>query len=291
MDNDFSKISPTAKGSAYALSFCDIPFAKEIAKEAKLEQYLGGIASHFGLTNNPNSFIVKKIIANFAPLTEARFKSISEVLKKYKIKNILEIASGLSPRGLIMTKDPKITYIETDLPEIIVEKQQIVKNILKNTHLERPNLKFMAANALSLQELSAAAESLHSPLAIINEGLLRYLTFDEKITVAKNIKQIFSLKEGVWISPDFQPIEKRTGLQVKILLKVASLTGRDTKQNSFQNEKDLENFLQQTRFKIHSIPQLDLVGDLSSAKNFNIPQKHINQILSKRLTYILTPPI
>lgn len=285
---DFNKISPTARGSAYALSFCDIPYAEEIVEEAKVEEFLGALAGRFGLANSPKSFIIKKIIAKFAPLNEGRFRSASEILKRRGIKNILEIAAGLSPRGLAITADSTVNYVETDLPEMLAEKERLVKSILAKQNITRPNLKFFAANALDFDALAKASEHLAPPIAIINEGLLTYLTMEEKIVVAQNIHRLLKQKKGVWISPDFQPLEKRTGIKAAILKKVIDLTGRDTAKNSFQNEKELSDFLRETNFKMEAIPQLELMGELACAKRFNISPEDIQESLGHRKIYILS---
>ena len=52
------------------------------------------------------------------------------------IKNILELSSGFSFRGLNMCKDSGVFYIDTDLPEIIENKKVILdlqKNASKNS--------------------------------------------------------------------------------------------------------------------------------------------------------------
>ena len=44
---------------------------------------------------------------------------------------VLEIAAGLSPRGLEMTRNPDAVYVESDLAEILGVEETIAKT---NTH-------------------------------------------------------------------------------------------------------------------------------------------------------------
>ena len=87
---EHNKISPTAKISGYWRSLSDIPFSKEIADSIEAEktarQILGDRFS---------------MLLNFTPpIMEARYKAIDFGLKKYNVENVLELAAGLSPRGL-----------------------------------------------------------------------------------------------------------------------------------------------------------------------------------------------
>lgn len=288
---DFNKISPTARGTLYALTFCDVPYAKELLQKAHALDNLAQFAKQVGMNSNPDSWLNKKILALFSPNVELRFKSTLAILKQRGIKNILEIAAGLSPMGLVMTEDPEVKYIETDLPEILEQKKAAVNAILDEKGIERPNLKLAPANALNFEELWSAIKDLPGPVAVINQGLLRYLTDDEKFKVAQNVRKILAEKGGVWVSPDFEPLKGRHWLLNYVHTRLTRrITERDTRRNAFQNEKDLEKFLNASRFDFQAIPQMELVaGELASAKNLNISQRKIKKRCSGLMNYILTP--
>ena len=108
----YSPIEPTAWLTAYLRSYSDIPYCAEIFSEMERIKSI----------NIPPE--MKK--PNLAPQLEARYKLISKVLKKCGVDQILELASGLTPRGLNQTlKNESIKYVEIDLPEVVKMKKAI----------------------------------------------------------------------------------------------------------------------------------------------------------------------
>src|SRR5690625_922725 len=91
---EYSKISPTAKLAAYWKAQSDIPYAAEIADAVGAEQTAKELANN--LDDPMTQFSV--------PVAEARYKSLTYAIKKSNFHNVLEIASGLSPRGFEITE-------------------------------------------------------------------------------------------------------------------------------------------------------------------------------------------
>ncbi len=84
----------------------------------------------------------------------------------------VDVASGLSPRGLILAQErPEIQVIEIDLPDVIKEKQQRLKRN-RNINIP-PNLSWMPANL----DITPLPEVLGTTKVhvISAEGLLPYL--------------------------------------------------------------------------------------------------------------------
>lgn len=112
----------------------------------------------------------------------SRHKGIDALLARHiesgRVTQVIELAAGLSPRGWRFTQryGDRITYIETDLPQMA----ELKRKLLAEAGLAAPNHRVVAVNALlnsgpmSLHEL---AESLDpkAGLAIVTEGLLSYL--------------------------------------------------------------------------------------------------------------------
>ncbi|HEY4362453.1 MAG TPA: class I SAM-dependent methyltransferase [Bryobacteraceae bacterium] len=185
---DFSRVSMTALGPVIARAeYTDIPFAKEVLSalhghsDPPSEEFLSGLRGH-------------------APFFEARFKAVSRLLLGYRATQILELASGFSTRSL----DPNFrhtTYVEVDLPKMIEQKRKIVTALLGSVP---PHLHFSTANVLDRNELTQPLMHFRpgEPVHLTSEGLLRYLTFDEKSQLAENVRHILSLNGGAWITPD-----------------------------------------------------------------------------------------
>lgn len=280
------KISPTAKFVAYLRTFSDIPFSKDISAVSDSENVFKDIGGEYTET-----------MIKFAPLLEARFKVISAIIEQQKIKNVLEIASGVSPRGLIMSEDPSVNYVEADLPTILAEKEKIVRDILGRSKQTRPNLHFAKTDVLKLEELQAAALPLNSPMAVEHEGLLNYLTREEKMVAAKNIHQLLSQKNGIWITPDIstrQEMEKILSLNENlrnILSIISGITERNMETNAFKDEEDIQTFFRETGFEAEVRPQLDFINidDLSSIHNLNLDKEQVAKLLATRKVFILHP--
>ena len=125
----YEKISTTAKLVAHIRAFTDIPFAKEIAAASGAEkdfQTLAGQSAEF--------------MTHFAFNWGARYKTTDQIIARYDITQVLEIAAGLPPRGLAMTENPDVLYLATDLPEILEQEKAIAEPILTKLNIHRPNL-------------------------------------------------------------------------------------------------------------------------------------------------------
>jgi len=288
---EHNKISPTAKISGYWRSLSDIPFSKEIADsigaEQTAKQMLGDRFS---------------MLLNFTPpIMEARYKAIDLGLKKYKIVNVLELAAGLSPRGLGLAAS-NIRYVGTDLPEIYSECYPIINEIALRLGVPTDNLHYQAANVLNKSELENAVEHFHSEkFGICNEGLLMYLNKEEKAIMAKNIRDLLSIGGGYWVSTDFVFNDVRNKLlnslkpELKktlesVLGSVSSQVDRDIAGNDFKNEFEAIKFYEDLDFKIEKFPFYDGSYKLSSLTNIMEDLKEpVLNLLSTSMAWILTP--
>src|SRR5206468_6588306 len=99
----------------------------------------------------------------------------------------LELASGVALRGLAMTQEPSVTYVESDLPELTDAKVSLVSALCRQYNLAiHGNLHLVAANALDNHQLQTAVKHFrrHQPVGVVHEGLLPYLSACEMVTVA-----------------------------------------------------------------------------------------------------------
>ncbi len=175
---DFRRVSVTALIPAFARGdHTSIPWAKEI---------LAFLRSHGAtLSDGPWS---EDTARGFAPVFEARFRAVSRVVAERGVTQVLELAAGFSPRGMDLARQG-IVYVETDLAESMTRKREIVTAILGAVP---ENLHLCAASAIDRSQLleccSPFVPGRH--VAVTTEGLLRYLTFDEKALVARNVHEI-----------------------------------------------------------------------------------------------------
>lgn len=97
------------------------------------------------------------------------------------VGQVVEIAAGLSPRGLRLTHDhPALTYVEADLPGMAARKRRVVARLA--TDSER--IRVVDLDALveggegSLEQLFAGLNP-RVGTAVVTEGLLMYLGRDD----------------------------------------------------------------------------------------------------------------
>jgi O-methyltransferase involved in polyketide biosynthesis len=289
MEKSYQKISPTAKLLAYLRNFTDIPFAKEIAAESGAEKTFQELRGESAESD-----------VRFAPIYEARYKATDRIIAQSSITQILEVAAGLSPRGLAMTENPDVVYVVTDLPQILEQEEAISKEILARLNSHRPNLHFQVANALDRKSLwrAAAPFNPNQPIAIITEGLLAYFSRGEKEELAGNIHELLGKYGGVWITPG---VGSKQGMEIasqvdgsvrQRLNRVSSIAGRNRESNLFADEKDIQQFFSEAGFTIEEYPHSNVCEDLSSIKLLNLNLEEILkiQLLLKLVkTLILTP--
>ena len=188
LDDDFASIIPTALHTLYPLVFTDIPYSKDM---------LNALEKLHGFPENLKN-------KNLAIELEARYKLTDKLLMDSKINQVVELACGYTTRGLsLCEKNSEMQYVEVDLPYVIETKTKLI-----NTFTKIPdNLKLCSGNALDFDRLNKICKSFKDkkPIAIINQGLMRYLNFDEKRQLAENIFKIISKNNGVWITCDVTP--------------------------------------------------------------------------------------
>lgn len=285
---DHENISPTAKLVAYWRKFSDIPYSQDIASLFNTEEVFKD--KFVGLNDDDQE---NNALAAFL---ELRYKSILHEIKKSAIKQVLEFASGISLRGLSMTEDKTITYVETDLPLITKEKIKVVKSMMEKHRIAgRENLFFYEANILNPGEIENATAHFRAdePIAIINEGLFQYLTKEEKKKAAQNILSLLKKYGGIWLTPDLEtkeqihdhPFDKDRYRNFFDM--VERSTGRNFKDNAFKDEEELVSFFEDLGFSIEWLPQLDQGISLSCLEKRPISKK-AKEALSKLRLYKLT---
>jgi len=191
-ERNFDTVSPSAKMLLLMKGYTPIPFARQAAE----------------LMMQPEKYrpdYERKDFAFWARTAhlESRYWSINQLLDDLNIKNILELSSGFSFRGLEAAKQEGIYYIDTDLEGVIDIKKDFISSLSPGNHSMAGKLEVAALNALDEKELRKLVS--HFPageIAIVNEGLLMYLNMEEKEKLCKSIHAILKERGGCWITAD-----------------------------------------------------------------------------------------
>jgi len=277
---DFDKISPTALLVAYVRQFSDIPYTPEIAALSKAEV----TASQFVVQGQKQPVMMAAVV-------EARYKAIEQVRTRFHHTQILELASGLLPRGMILSEHPEITFIESDLAVMLQQKRRLVNQIIG----DRANLHFAAIDATdSLNPLSLSKYfQSDQPVTVLCEGLLMYLTLAEKQRVFANVRSLLQTYGGVWITPDLTTkaigqMRQRDPIIRQVFEKIASVTHRTFEENEFDDLDHIYRCAQEQGFQVESFNMVEVIDQLRCLSALGIDRELAKMVLSATPVFALT---
>lgn len=290
---DPNRISPTAKLTAYWRAQSRMAYAAEIAEAVGAEQTAKKMMG--AGVPEMTAFSVLSIVA--------RYRSVNFALKESGLTNVLELACGLSPRGLEIARDQGI-YVGTDLPGISEETFPVFRKIASREKISEANLHYRVVNAMEADQLETAAAVFNAePLAICNEGLLMYLSKEEKEIVAQNIRKVLLCHGGVWITPDiafheilFHAIRSdAAGAAIRKnaesrLKGVSEMTGRNFMDNYFHDEGEAVQFYKRLGFTLREFPmwnENDTLPSVPVLQEYSKPM--MLRLLSLAKVWILKP--
>ncbi len=270
---DFRRVSETALVPAFARGeYTEIPWAKEML--AVLRER--GAA----LSDGPWSADAAR---KYAAYFEARFRAVNHVLEELGATQVLELAAGFSPRGIDFARRG-VAYVEADLADSVALKREVVTAILGSVP---EGLHLCAASVIDREQLLACCSAFVAgrPAAVTTEGLLRYLTFEEKTNLAANVHEILRRYGGWWVTPDIHlrswaqrqnPADHQSELET---------LGRDLHANYFGDLDHAQEFFEGCGFAVDSRPLLEGIRDQISASG----DEELLAELSDRRLFVLTP--
>jgi O-methyltransferase involved in polyketide biosynthesis len=122
--------------------------------------------------------VARPFIGLRAPLHLAlihRHTLIDALLRASGCLRVLELAAGLSRRGVTFAADPRIDYVEVDRPDVVAKKRRLLERTADGrAALARANFRIVAADVLT-DSFEAFCPTDGTPLFVIAEGLLMYL--------------------------------------------------------------------------------------------------------------------
>jgi O-methyltransferase involved in polyketide biosynthesis len=286
MDNAYEKISLTAQLAAYMRQFSDIPFASDVAELLHSREVFEALLQ--GRQMAPEDLLW------YAPIFEVRYKSVTEAIRRTGSRQILELASGLTLRGLAFTQDPRYIYIESDLTGISAEKRAIIASLRQKYGLaDHANLHFPAVNALDRGQLHEAVKRLNrnQPLVVVSEGLFPYLSPDEMRTVVGNIRELLAEFRGHWITPDFSikdEVNQVSDQQRNFRRIVAAATEHEMYNNAFDSLEQLIAFLREMGLSAAVHNAAEEIGEIISVRSLHLPATLLDPIKASLRLWVLS---
>ena len=256
---DFSTISPSAKSLLLMKGYTNIPYARQTAELLKYPE-------KFTPDFDKKDFMFWARTLHF----EDRYWSIDDLLRDLNLKNILELSSGFSFRGLETSKQEGIYYIDTDLPSVTDKKKKFVTALKDEKNNFSGTLELLTLNALDANQFQEVVN--HFPtgkITIVNEGLLIYLDTDEKEKLCSIIHDILKERGGYWITTDIYIKNQFEKTDLKI-------------------DKDTSDFLEQHKIEENKFNSFDEAVEFFNHMGFDIDKEaRVDYAKLSSLKYIL----
>lgn len=278
--------------TAYWRAKSDIPHSREVAQVVQGED----------MTQQLIGQQMTSIMAQYSPMVfEARYKAINRGLQLCKAGNVMELASGLSPRGLGVARAGH-TYVGADLPNMIEESAPLMTSIAVHDGIDTGHLFYEAVNVLEQEQMEMAAQHFDGAgFDICNEGLLMYLNLEEKTRLCANIHALLAPARGSWITTDIEfhmlraRLLKSVNTEVRELYKnaiadISNRVGRDMMNNEFLTIEDASTFFTHAGFDFRRFPFYDggyALSTLEEAPEY--VRNPLLEVLSSIHVWILTP--
>lgn len=220
------------------------------------------------LEDNPLSVFAHIPFARRLPLcistiSEVLYESANDLIFEAGNPTILDIACGYSPRVLLMAP-LGFTYIGADLPDVADDLEARKKDILP------PSAEVLAGyktlDATNQEQMESVLGALREPITVVTQGLLTYLTLEEKAQLCEGVRSLLERDGGCWIIPDTDPQnmlmdafravlgDVATGVVKNVYQIVDKLIGRDRSKMGWQTSEEIEDALVAAGFKVRSVP-------------------------------------
>ena len=206
-------------------------------------------------------------------------RQLDHFLAEHPDAQILEIATGLSPRGWrYRQKFPNLVYIEADLPDMAAAKRQALSQIEKPA----PRIEAVDLFGDGFQQLLDTLDS-KKPLIIISEGLVNYFTKDMLndlwTRLATGLKRF---PTGVYLTDIYpEPITRRLGRLIWNSSKVLKVMSRSAFSFHFISPTEAIHAMQAAGFKTSRVFQpSDKVQTVSkNEKNQDAISEHLGDLV------------
>lgn len=250
MERDFNTISPSAGALLMMKALTDIPFAKDTAA------MVGDLEAFTKAAREKRSRVMMGRIIHF----ENRYKTIDGALSDINPQQVLELSSGFSCRGLHMALHKDVTYIDTDLPEFISHKKQLVERLIAEKQLQlKGKLYIEPLNAMDEAQFNKVVQLLPpGPVTVVNEGLLVYLNTGEKTQLCATIHRLLKERGGYWVTGD-----------VYIKRDMSHLLGQP--QDAF--DEQLTKFLEEHRIEDNKFENYEAALDFFTRCHFRVKRR------------------
>lgn len=215
---DTSRISPTAHYTAYV-------WYRNGMSVPELATPKGRMLFHALAPANRVLAMAGK--ADMESVLLARHRVIDHLLqaaiRSGEVGQVVEIAAGLSPRGLRMRRRfPDVSYVEADLPGMVQTKRERIGHLLDAQHVLRPINALSERGDDSLEALASELDPTNG-VAVITEGLLPYFDRAMGERIWKNVSSFLgAFPQGLYLSDYYLEEDSRRVVGAKQMASLIS---------------------------------------------------------------------
>lgn len=289
-DNDsFDPVSPTAKIVGFLRSRDPaLQIARELAMDVQGQELLESLTD-----------LDRETQELMGVLFQSRHHAINAAIADAKTSQVIELAAGISPRGLQWARSmPETLYVETDLPALMIHKAKLLRNhILASDQVNLGILHCCGLDVLDANEFSEILNSVdvNASFVIVSEGLLLYFDDEELNRFLDNLAAILKkFPKSVWVSDMVtkqslkELIESHPGV-ASAVRKVFSMTGRSViKANPFVSDACVEQALGSRGLKVNSQKLLHDVAATMMGGSFGQDGSRHAEVLGSRKIWSIT---
>ena len=248
-------ISKTALVNLQMLANLGVPEAMQMKDALAIEGDPLGILSRLPFA--------RRVPLCISCISEVLYQSANDLILEADNPTILDIACGYSPRVLLMAP-MGYTYIGADLPDVTADLLSRRKAILP------PDQGWLAGyrtvDATDREQMEHVVGALREPITVVTQGLLSYLTIEEKAQLAESIRGLLERDGGCWVIPDSDPGTMlfdtfravlgptATGIVERIYTILDKRVSRDRTEMGWRNAAETAKALEAFGFEVRRVP-------------------------------------
>lgn len=250
-----SRVGKTAQVNLLMLANLGIEEAERFQQVFQFSSSILDVFSHLPMSG--------KLPVCISMLSEILYKRTNEIIMEIDNPVILDLACGYSPR-ILKVADGGHTYIGVDLPDVVADLKTHFKELtmLKESVKEH----YYTADISKDSEFHKLMSQMKEPVTVITQGLLTYLTIDQKQVLMDNIKALLKKNRGCWIIPDAAPDRALPDLFETVLGSgaysffkqtmaiVDTIVKRDRKLNGWFTTDEICEALEKDGFRARRVP-------------------------------------
>jgi O-methyltransferase involved in polyketide biosynthesis len=197
MDKNKDNIAISALYTAATWRWAGVPCAEFVTPENAGPVFrLVNSFMFFYRMINPRKFSLRHQLLH-------RHSGIDYLLEQAGNRRVIEVASGLSPRGSRVSANAAIRYTEIDLPDMVnFKRRQLETSEQGRAVLARENFELRGGDVTALD---FAREFPGEPVTVITEGLMMYFPRDVQLMIWSRIADLLRQSGGVYLF-DYIPL-------------------------------------------------------------------------------------